>query len=67
MEATDPKPWQQEPSAPGTPGPRTEAEARQLLNSISRKLAGRDLVGELIRERRAWAAAVNQDAKDLKP
>ena len=47
--------------------PRTEAEARQLLNSIARKLAGRDLVGELIRERRAWAAAANQDAKDLKP
>ena len=67
MKATDPKPWQQEPSVPRTPVPRTEAEARQLLDSIARKLAGKDLVGELIRERRAWAAAANRDAKDLKP
>ena len=47
--------------------PGTEAAAQQLLDAIARKLAGKDLVGELIRERRAWAAAANRDAKDIKP
>ncbi|KKZ14928.1 MAG: hypothetical protein TH68_03165 [Candidatus Synechococcus spongiarum 142] len=49
---------------PGMTMPRTEAEVQQLLDAIAQELSGKDLVGELIRERRAWATAASRPAKD---